>query len=39
MLFTIIDVYEVMRTDDIYADYSKNRRNILPVCTNPYEYL
>lgn len=41
MLYTIIDIYEVMRTDEIYPaweDYSGGEKQSC-ICTNPYEYL
>lgn len=36
MLYTVIDLYEVLRTDDIY---SLRTDNYLEVCTDPYKYL
>lgn len=41
MLYTIIDIYEVMRTDEIYpsAENCNFSRNEVKVCTDPYKYL
>lgn len=39
MLYTIIDLYEVMRSDDVYSDDMKYVDNTVSVCTNPYDYL
>lgn len=45
MLYTIIDIYEVMRTDEIYPEFSygtqncnKNDDNAI-LCTDPYRFL
>ncbi len=37
MLYTIINFYDVLRTDDIYDDSMPNQ--YLDVCTNPYKFL
>lgn len=44
MLYTIIDLYEVLRTDKIYPDFPKaSAENSLTqqegICTDPYKYL
>lgn len=40
MLYTIIDIYEVLRTDEIYPSLENSvAKNNDGVCTNPYEYL
>lgn len=40
MLYTIIDIYEVMRTDEIYpAAENRADGDKSGICTNPYEYL
>ena len=39
MLYTIIDLYEVMRTDEIYPEEYESLDNGVGICTNPYEYL
>lgn len=36
MLYTVIDLYEVLRTDDVY---SSEHDNYIKVCTDPYSYL
>lgn len=44
MLYTIIDIYEVMRTDEIYPQIPDNTENYKTqendaVCTDPYRFL
>ena len=36
MLYTIINIYDVLRTDDIYPQPGGN---YIEVCTDPYKYL
>ena len=38
MLYTIIDIYEVLRTDELYPqDCEKSDKG--SVCTDPYKFL
>ncbi|MBQ9376121.1 MAG: hypothetical protein IJU04_07305 [Ruminococcus sp.] len=43
MLYTIIDIYEVMRTDEIYPKVCDNKRSDIEsdntICTDPYKFL
>lgn len=47
MLYTIIDIYEVMRTDEIYPQFSESNiqdigtqeNYINTICTDPYKFL
>ncbi len=45
MLYTIIDLYEVLRTDEIYPDMSEmssencSEQEQDGICTDPYRYL
>lgn len=39
MLYTIIDLYEVLRTDEIYPEKYEPEDKSVGVCTNPYDYL
>ena len=45
MLYTIIDIYEVMRTDEIYPQFSDSvsddgeRQKSDMICTDPYKFL
>lgn len=40
MLYTIIDIYEVLRTDEIYPSIQNSvSKGNVEVCTNPYKYL
>ncbi len=45
MLYTIIDIYEVMRTDEIYPQFADSvsddgeRQKSDMICTDPYKFL
>lgn len=40
MIYTVIDIYEVLRTDEIYPSIENSiSKNNDVVCTNPYKYL
>ena len=47
MLYTIIDIYEVMRTDEIYPQFSEDtfqdgsgqKISTNTICTDPYKFL
>lgn len=44
MLYTIIDIYEVMRTDEIYPQIADSvsddgRQKSDMICTDPYKFL
>lgn len=47
MLYTIIDIYEVMRTDEVYPQFADadsvsedgERQKSDMICTDPYKFL
>lgn len=41
MLYTIIDIYEVMRTDEIYPAAVNSSAAVRQerICTDPYKYI
>ena len=42
MLYTIIDIYEVLRTDEIYPALENcidTKENDVKICTDPYKFL
>lgn len=41
MLYTIIDIYEVMRTDEIYPAVGNSSTPVKQdsICTDPYKYI